>query len=46
MAQEIRSLVKPPEGYTQPPVLRGFEHVRRYWDRSHHIFAAKILPGE
>lgn len=35
-----------PEGKEQPPVLRGFEHIRRYWDRSQDSFAAKILPGE
>jgi len=29
-----------------PPVLRGFEPVRRYWDGTHECFAAKILPGE
>lgn len=42
----MRNLVKAPEGQEQPPVLRGFEHIRRYWDRTHHTFAAKILPGE
>jgi hypothetical protein len=26
-----------------PPVLRGFEHVTRYWDRYTAHFAAKIL---
>lgn len=39
-------LVKAPDGKVQPPVLRGFEHIRRYWDNSLHGFAAKILPGE
>ncbi|MGQ0591327.1 MAG: chemoreceptor glutamine deamidase CheD [Gammaproteobacteria bacterium] len=29
-----------------PPVLRGFEHVTRYWDPYTGQFAAKILPGE
>ena len=29
-----------------PPVLQGFEHVRRYWDKHQDIYAAKILPGE
>ncbi|WP_126454258.1 chemoreceptor glutamine deamidase CheD [Sulfuriflexus mobilis] len=28
------------------PVLPGFEHINRYWDRMHHAHAAKILPGE
>lgn len=26
--------------------LRGFEHVKRYWDKTHGCAAAKILPGE
>jgi len=26
--------------------LRGFEHINRYWDQRHDIFAAKIKPGE
>ena len=26
--------------------LPGFEQINRYWDRSHHSFVAKILPGE
>ena len=29
-----------------PPMLQGFEHINRYWDTKHNIFAAKILPGE
>lgn len=29
-----------------PRVLRGFEHINRYWDKLHESFAAKILPGE
>lgn len=28
------------------PVLPGFEHINRYWDKAHHCNAAKILPGE
>ncbi len=35
-----------PEGRQQPPVLHGFEHIHRYWDKTHDSFAAKILPGE
>ena len=31
---------------TAPPMLQGFEHINRYWDTKHDIFAAKILPGE
>jgi chemotaxis protein CheD len=29
-----------------PPAMRGFEHINRYWDPVHKIFAAKLLPGE
>jgi len=29
-----------------PPALSGFERVKRYWDRSNNVVAAKILPGE
>lgn len=29
-----------------PAVIRGFEHVNRYWDKMHATYAAKILPGE
>lgn len=31
---------------SQPPVLPGFGHVNRYYDRVNHQWAAKILPGE
>jgi chemotaxis protein CheD len=34
----------------QPPVLpralRGFQDIKRYWDNSNGVIAAKILPGE
>lgn len=30
----------------QPQVSSGFEHVNRYWDDVHQVWAAKILPGE
>ena len=29
-----------------PPALPQFAHVARYWDREHHCFSAKLLPGE
>lgn len=29
-----------------PTVIPGFEHINRYWDKTHDSFAAKILPGE
>ena len=28
------------------PSLPGFDHVNRFWDSMHNIYAAKILPGE
>ncbi len=28
------------------PCIRGFEHIKRYWDATHNIYTAKILPGE
>ena len=31
---------------TKPPVLRGFEHIRRYWDPRTRAWTAKILPGQ
>ncbi len=30
----------------KPPVLKGFEHVRRFWSPRNGIWTAKILPGE
>ncbi len=30
----------------QPRCLAEFSHINRYWDRQHHCWAAKILPGE
>ncbi|MDT8371411.1 MAG: chemoreceptor glutamine deamidase CheD [Gammaproteobacteria bacterium] len=35
-------LERPP----QPPCLKDFKHINRYWDRQHATWAAKILPGE
>lgn len=32
--------------YDQPTVLRGFEKINRYWDKTRGIWGAKILPGE
>jgi len=29
-----------------PPTMPHFSHINRYWDREHHGFAAKLLPGE
>jgi len=30
----------------QPEAEKGFEHVNRYYDNKHQVWAAKILPGE
>lgn len=30
----------------QPPAEKDFEHVNRYYDQRHAVWAAKILPGE
>jgi len=29
-----------------PPVLKGYEHIKRYWDKTQDCYTAKILPGE
>ncbi|HEY5020126.1 MAG TPA: hypothetical protein VII17_03830, partial [Steroidobacteraceae bacterium] len=29
-----------------PPTQPHFAHITRYWDREHHGFAVKLLPGE
>lgn len=29
-----------------PRLLPGYEHINRYWDRTHETYAAKLLPGE
>jgi chemotaxis protein CheD len=30
----------------QPPLSLDFDHINRYWDKVHQVWAAKILPGE
>ena len=30
----------------RPRALPGFEHIKRYWDPSRNLHAAKLLPGE
>jgi len=30
----------------QPPALKGFESIQRFWDPTGEIWTAKILPGE
>lgn len=29
-----------------PPVIAGFEHMRRFWDPTHSCMTVKVLPGE
>ena len=29
-----------------PECIKGFEHINRFWDKTHDCYAAKILPGE
>ncbi len=29
-----------------PPVLEGFEGIKRYWDNAMSISSAKLMPGE
>ena len=35
------------QSFQRPPqMLPGFDHITRYWDEMHGMFAAKLLPGE
>lgn len=38
--------MRPLASHEMTPVLPGFEHISRYWDKYHGALAAKILPGE
>ena len=40
------SLNDPPSSKKMEKCLRGFHDIKRYWDKTNDIFAAKILPGE
>lgn len=31
---------------TLPKPIKGFEQINRYWDKTHELYVAKILPGE
>lgn len=31
---------------TLPAAPKGFEHIKRFWDPTHQVVTAKILPGE
>ena len=39
-------LNEPPPSKKMEKCFRGFHNINRYWDKTHDIFAAKILPGE
>jgi len=32
--------------HPMPRPIRGYEHIRRYWDHHYHSCVAKVLPGE
>ena len=40
------SLNAPPSSKKMEKCFRGFQDIKRYWDKTNDIFAAKILPGE
>ena len=40
------SLNDPPATEVMKKCLYGFTSIKRYWDKTNNIFAAKILPGE
>ena len=40
------SLNAPPASKKMEKCFRGFQNINRYWDKTHDIFAAKILPGQ
>ena len=42
----VGSLNDPPPSQVMKKCLYGFNGIKRYWDKTNDIFAAKILPGE
>ena len=42
----VVSLNDPPASEVMQKCLYGFTSIKRYWDKTNYIFAAKILPGE
>jgi len=42
----VSSILKKNRETRIPHCIKGFEHINRYWDRTHDSNAAKILPGE
>ncbi len=43
---ETRKRIMKSGPHELPQCPSGLEHINRYWDKAHHVFAAKILPGE
>lgn len=35
-----------PQNPAPPPVVDGFEHIRRFWQPDYESFVAKVLPGQ
>ena len=47
MAISSKASRQHPDSSVKPPkCISGLEHIGRYWDKKHHTFAAKLLPGE
>lgn len=46
MRESVKASSHFAERSAQPPVLEGFEHIRRFWNPRNGIWTAKILPGE
>lgn len=42
----VASLNDPPASEVMEKCLYGFNSIKRYWDKTNDMFAAKILPGE
>ena len=47
MSSKLKDIVHSQDPDRGPrPALRGFRTINRYWDRLHHCYAAKLLPGD
>jgi len=46
MSSPVVNLASSRQPLAKPQALPGFKSIKRYWDKSSHIFTAKILPGE
>lgn len=40
------SRIMKPGPHRLPRCITGLDHINRYWDKTHDVFSAKILPGE